>query len=1102
VAERDALKEELEEVQQNQTRLEGLVTAAETSRATAEDFLAASVERERAHKREGGDEREAAEASLAIAVEEREAAMKKLALEEEAMQRMEASLAVAVAERAASKEALAAVECELERLRAVVADLEAREREREAAGRDLGRTDEEAVRLAQVVMAAEAERQDALETAERLAVKVQGLEEALELAQLDLEIVREELALQAFPDAPGPDVGGEGGAGARLGSVPGERGGAGGQGMGLLAGFEGGGELGGVGGDGEAEELKGKIAALTRALQQVHAKYVAGVQEQEQLRADLEIALEAVDEAERLRVEVSAVRDACAHLQEQVDAAEEVSAIVASLTDKCAAHEERIEEQQKALAEQEEMVQVLEEVEEHQVEEIRQLRLEVADRDAAASQQQLALQTVGQQMQEALRAAERSSNMVVDLQRRLDELQQQHQGAESVAMQKSGSLHALYNERVALKTKLAAAQQRAAAAGVYAFRTKALALQHKWLLNYLPQNWLERDAAAATLLISLLKLVHALRLLSHVVDLARQDADDDVTEVMEVTALNGDVVVSDEVATGGGGKGGAGGARSEKMLALGQRAQSLFADVWCLDVCPSLAVGAGEGVRGDAREECSVETAGGLYIVFGFSVDIARIATRVEDLLLAAGAQGVGGAAGRRHEEQLEGVLRATEDCLSQVESRVTELGGGGRGEGRQEVEAAVETFLVTADTNARPLLSPGRTGGADVGAAGGEGESSDKGLLIGAPAGMHSRAERAKARLGDAQSLERKLEQSNKDLFAHALSLREKTHEMEALQLQIHALQAEVDRSAEKVGGGEAEKVKQDFAKYKAEAEEAINKLVVEEEALQRMVAKLKAKTASSPVGGSTRRRLGDGDPGGSGQEVLGAEGGGWGSEEASEALLAHVAALRRSATISRARKAQARILRELPPLPGLHERVRVREGARDSCVDGGQDRDVTHHDVSKTCPAPSVTRTRANGAGAEAVGEGSGGEALWQALEWRGHGASQEGVMDEGEGGLGERERGRRESVIACSAQVQKLQWLMLQASVSPKIVSLTPARDAPQSRVGGGGDGGGDEAGVCGGGLGEQWLGGGGVSWSRSWSEVRRSMLVARQTTKGLA
>ena len=132
----------------------------------------------------------------------------------------------------------------------------------------------------------------------------------------------------------------------------------------------------------------------------------------------------------------------------------------------------------------------------------------------------------------------------------------------------------------------------------------------------------------------------------------------------------------------------------------------------------------------------------------------------------------------------------------------------------------------------------------------------------------------------------------------------------------------------------------------------------------------------------------------------------------------------------------------------------------------------------------------------------EGSGGEASWQALKWRGHGALQEGGMDEGAGGLGERERSRRVSVIACSAQVQKLQWLMLQASVSPKIVSLAPARDAPQSRVGGGGDGGGDEAGVWGGGVGEQWLAGGGPSWSRSWSEVRRSMLVARQTAKGLA
>ena len=249
MAECAALKEQLKAVQQHETSLEGRVTAAEKSRARAEDFLAAAVERERAREREVGAEREAAEASLAVAVAEREEAMNKLALEEEAMQRMEASLAVAVAERAASKEAMALAECEVGRLRAAVADLEAKEREREAAGRERGRAVEEPACLAQVVRAAEAERQEALETAERLAVKVHGLEEALELALLDLEIAREELALQAFSDATGPDVGGEGGADAHLGSVTGERGGAGGQGKGPLADIEGGaGNLGELGG--------------------------------------------------------------------------------------------------------------------------------------------------------------------------------------------------------------------------------------------------------------------------------------------------------------------------------------------------------------------------------------------------------------------------------------------------------------------------------------------------------------------------------------------------------------------------------------------------------------------------------------------------------------------------------------------------------------------------------------------------------------------------------------------------------------------------------------------------------------------------------------
>ena len=354
-------------------RLEQLVKVAEAEREDA----VATAERLETELRAARDELVTRTEALETSHQQQTSLQDRLVETETRLSAAEGDLALAVSERAAAQEALELVEREVGRLRAQNAELEGKEQDREASGGGMGGR-EEVARLEQLVKVAEAEREDAVETAERLVVKVSGLEEELELLRLDLEIAHEELALQASPDAlPGQD--GVSGGGEGVGS--GAAGGGGGQSTGEQDG-------------GEAEQLKGQVVALTQALQRVHAQYIATAQEQEQLKADLELALEAADEGERLRAELATVREACTHLQEQVDAAEDVSAIVANLTDKCAAQEERLTEQQRALAEQEEMVQVLEEVEEHQVEEIRQLRLIVAARDAEASQHQLALQTL------------------------------------------------------------------------------------------------------------------------------------------------------------------------------------------------------------------------------------------------------------------------------------------------------------------------------------------------------------------------------------------------------------------------------------------------------------------------------------------------------------------------------------------------------------------------------------------------------------------------------------------------------------------------------------------------------------------------------------
>ena len=79
-----------------------------------------------------------------------------------------------------------------------------------------------------------------------------------------------------------------------------------------------------------------------------------------------------------------------------------------------------------------------------------------------------------------------------------------------------------------------------------------------------------------------------------------------------------------------------------------------------------------------------------------------------------------------------------------------------------------------------------------------------------------------------------------SKEVLAKALALREKSHEVEALQLRVHFLEGQRGGEGSDKKSDELQTLKMEFEKYKQEAEEAIQKLVEEEVAARQHVARL----------------------------------------------------------------------------------------------------------------------------------------------------------------------------------------------------------------------------------------------------------------------
>jgi predicted nuclease with TOPRIM domain len=528
-------------------------------------------------------------------------------------------------------------------------------------------------------------RVEAEEAVENLSLKIQDVEEALESAQLDLKIAHEEGNTRA--SHAGEDE--------RVDAL-----------------------WGPVVGDADEKVLRQQVQKLAVALQQVYAAYVCSMQHQQQLADDLEIALEEVVEGDALRARLQELNEHCEDLQEQVDAAEGVAGMLSVLTDKCGHLEEQIESQMLAIAELEEMLQVSEEVEELQMEELRQLQGHAVSRDAFVSQQHLALQLLSHRLLAAESAAQHSRTALADLQCRLDQTAEAQMGVANDAEEKRANLSALYVEQLALEQRLVAMKHHAIQSQVYFMHAKTKDLEYQWLQKFVPPNWQGFDASLVTLLSQLLQLAHALQIICQIRCNGTLKRDQEAP-AQKNGSVSDDGIAGEDLAGSAAHSGEAG--ALAKCGELADLAQRLVVELWCFDGAGS---GAGsEGVVGmvvrghgvsskqadvktgetDARgEACASKT---LEIACGYAGDIADLVAAIEDVLLAGDEQGARGDDADWIDQvlmadQIASMAAAADKLLTELEAHLVVAASNMHSTlitsavSREELEQKVRSFL------------------------------------------------------------------------------------------------------------------------------------------------------------------------------------------------------------------------------------------------------------------------------------------------------------------------------------------------------------------------------------------------------------------------